>query len=181
MTSSSPNRPGAGRVASDQALAVPVEPVARLDPTGFDPSRLEHLADECETVTWADPALARQIGEAAKSFQVRSDWNPLAWLDEAITLVPEGWHITHSGEGRFLTRGRFAVTLETWSVEYAADGEVIHTTPDRRHGVAQMFASALTAAALRAIATEARRAETAKSDPVHEGADPKGIAQGSRP
>jgi hypothetical protein len=26
---------------SDQALAVPVEPVARLDPTGFDPSRMD--------------------------------------------------------------------------------------------------------------------------------------------
>jgi hypothetical protein len=43
MTSSSPNRLGAGRVASDQALAVPVEPVSRLDPTGFDPSRIASL------------------------------------------------------------------------------------------------------------------------------------------
>jgi hypothetical protein len=28
-----------GRAPSGQALAVPVEPVARLDPSGFDPSR----------------------------------------------------------------------------------------------------------------------------------------------
>jgi hypothetical protein len=33
---------GARRQA-DQALAVPVEPVARLDPTGFDPSRFVSL------------------------------------------------------------------------------------------------------------------------------------------
>jgi hypothetical protein len=29
-----------GRAPSGQALAVPVEPVSRLDPTGFDPSRV---------------------------------------------------------------------------------------------------------------------------------------------
>jgi hypothetical protein len=34
-----------GRVPSGQALAVPVEPVTRLDPTGFDPSRAMLEAD----------------------------------------------------------------------------------------------------------------------------------------
>jgi hypothetical protein len=36
---------GARRQA-DQALAVPVEPVARLDPTGFDPSRWRDVSRE---------------------------------------------------------------------------------------------------------------------------------------
>jgi hypothetical protein len=32
-----------GRAPSGQALAVPVEPVSRLDPSGFDPSRGEEM------------------------------------------------------------------------------------------------------------------------------------------
>jgi hypothetical protein len=77
-----------------------------------------------------------------------------AFESAAMTLAPEGWHLTHSGEGRFMTRGRIAVTLETWDVEQAGDGSDIHTTPNRRHGVAQTFPLALCAAALRAIASQ---------------------------
>jgi hypothetical protein len=42
----SPNRLGQGMGASvpDQALAVPAEPVARLDPSGFDPSRSDMVS-----------------------------------------------------------------------------------------------------------------------------------------
>jgi hypothetical protein len=42
-----PREEGVGASAmADQALAVPVEPVARLDPAGFDPSRLSPLDRE---------------------------------------------------------------------------------------------------------------------------------------
>jgi hypothetical protein len=45
---------GTGASVPDQALAVPAEPVARLGPTGFDPSRLFELADQCERASGPD-------------------------------------------------------------------------------------------------------------------------------
>jgi hypothetical protein len=44
-------RLGVGASVPDQALAVPVEPVARLDPTGFDPSR---VCPECRGAGWIE-------------------------------------------------------------------------------------------------------------------------------
>jgi hypothetical protein len=137
---------------------------------------LLELAERCEAATGPDRALDRDIGlalfdrasptvpefihseahEAYISLQrsVVSGEHYTASVDAALTLVPDGWHVTHSGEGRFLTRGRFVVTLETWGIEQAEDGSDIHTTPNRRHGVAETFALAICAAALRARAAQ---------------------------
>jgi hypothetical protein len=46
-----------GASVPDQALAVPVEPVARLDPSGFDPSRWHDLISRNERADRPDPEL----------------------------------------------------------------------------------------------------------------------------
>jgi hypothetical protein len=77
-----------------------------------------------------------------------------ASLDAAMTLVPEGLHVTHAGEARFMTRSpAFAVTVEEWGSEQADDGSEIATRPLVRHGVAATFPLALCAAALKARAS----------------------------
>jgi hypothetical protein len=51
-----------GRAPTGQALAVPVEPVARLDPTGFDPSREETQEQRARRLF---DEMARNIGREA--------------------------------------------------------------------------------------------------------------------
>lgn len=108
--------------------------------------RLEAAAaDEQRALIWEAGVALRLAGDRMK-YMLQAE----AYESAAMMLVPEGWHVTHSGEGRFLTRGRFIATVETWDTVKAEDETEIHTTPNRRHGVSQTFALALGAAALRA-------------------------------
>jgi hypothetical protein len=60
---------GASAVA-DQALAVPVEPVSRLDPSGFDPSRWEYFSDFHVTAERE----ARDLSEMLSEHSIQSPW-----------------------------------------------------------------------------------------------------------
>jgi hypothetical protein len=84
---------GTGASVPDQALAVPAEPVARLGPTGFDPSRLFELADQCERASGPDREFDREIELAI--FPDRLSPCPTvellsytASIGAAMTLVP---------------------------------------------------------------------------------------------
>jgi hypothetical protein len=154
-----------------------------LGPSGFDPERVEILARRCEHTQEADAKLDREIwlavvatpheralvmagrelhGETEANFRV--DWMAdgvryTHSVDAALSLVPEGWEWQLENTGG-----------DTFGPFVAKFGQL--------HDIeAKTLPLAITAAALTAIATEARRAETTQIGSVHEGADPKGIAQ----
>jgi hypothetical protein len=140
-------------------------------------SDLLKLAERCERIAKPSRDLDRAIwlavvaGEADKQAykwglaisrdeaRFRADYmmdgaSYTASLDAAMKLVPEGLHVTHAGEARFMTRSpAFAVTVEEWGSEQADDGSEIATRPLVRHGVAATFPLALCAAALKARAS----------------------------
>jgi hypothetical protein len=73
---------GAGASVPDQALAVPAEPVARLGPLGFDPSRIEkwcadrraiHLQDRREALDAGDHCGASlSVGAMLELYELKS-------------------------------------------------------------------------------------------------------------
>jgi hypothetical protein len=189
-----------GASVPDQALAVPVEPVSRLDPSGFDPSRMMELAAQCERASGPD----RELDELIQVELQRSKWPNAAvfWLEGAPAAgVPSE---TGKGWGMLFCRRPYSHSLDAaltllpgrdweWSLEWESGSLLYH--PDieqfaraevgdpmlRMEAECVTPALAMTAAALlarsHAIATEARRAETVKQGSVHEGAGLKGIAQ----
>lgn len=166
-------------------------------PSGFDPGRLLELAERCENAAGPDAELDMLIDCALKGVGVvypteghpmtpgrggriesAGDYRLLGWidpgehqrnfspygepyspvtasLDAAMTLVPEGWE--------FEIRRK---TVRLWSGRKKAEA----------NNFSGRTALALTTAALKAIATETRRAETTGSVD-DEGAGPKDIAQ----
>jgi hypothetical protein len=77
-------------------------------PTVSVPNALAELADRCEEAEGANKMLDETIVETVgivpsrhHSF-VYPHYAFTASIDAALTLVPEGWRVTHSGEGRFL-------------------------------------------------------------------------------
>ena len=130
------------------------EPVSRLGPPGFDPSR------------WM-----RRAG-------LHRDW-----LMESVTLESAAIMGRHYGAREEWGKpvGCFCWTKETWRDEWDCDSETKAIgilfangrVMDMRFGKSGTRTSFYSAPA---IATEARRAETENTGSVHEGAGPKDIA-----
>lgn len=191
---------GDGRVGvADQALAVPATPAGAVDgPTGFDPSRiaeeLSNLIARCESAKGADrkldadicrlvdlpecvppdgyPEVLEGIIERVKRGDYADDPDVpfrTGSVDAALTLLPKGadWRrLTHR------SASTYAANPYNPKAQKRIDG-FGSTVP------LQLCSAALRlrlAHIVKAIATEARRAETS-SGSVHEGAGPQDIAQ----
>jgi hypothetical protein len=137
---------------ADQALAVPVEPVSRLDPSGFDPSRFEALARSCQESTGRrrelDVAITMEIyGADVDMFRAAETgrFSPTGSVDVALSFVPPDT----------FSRRALNVALErdddSWG---AAIWHPFAERPRLTHAVTP--ALAMCAAALNAIAMEAR-------------------------
>ena len=189
-----------GRAPSGQALVASDEAPVGLHPTGFDPSRLLHLAELCAEETGPDRELDAACFCATRDARV---WGDIAFrlpMDRWGDRFDDGWRCGKGLEDKWpnplprLTGDLEAARLlldpkALWAVGRMEDGpfaRVLWPMSDGSFvgGYAEAYAStsplALCAAALRAqanaIATEARRAETTGSV-EDEGAGPKDIAQ----
>jgi hypothetical protein len=151
-----------GRVPSGQALAVPVEPVSRLDPSGFDPSR---IMTELSALWFAYATSEGGHKDRDCHFVVEQYFS---YGDEPY------WTAYHAGyiDDGFGIGGRNERHERRFDTYAAALGYCIEETLAmfRRH---HRDLSSETVARLSALATEARRAETENTGSVHEGAGPK--------
>jgi hypothetical protein len=80
-----------------------------------------------------------------------------AWLDAALTLVPEGWRTGFEMGGRFDSRDVPNAWCWPWESDFEPDWQLGHegyrSAPDGCRGFAATPALALCAASLRALAT----------------------------
>jgi hypothetical protein len=147
---------------ADQALAVPVEPVSRLDPPGLDPSRgydMESAPKDCAVLAWCspdcrDPKCGFHTGEGTSIclYHAHAEGGSAYGLGFAIVEWGGGWDdrtYEYPNEG----------WLPDWWFRFGSEFEEV-ANPVRWWP-------------LPALATEAGTAETLKDGSVHEGAGPK--------
>lgn len=151
-----------GRAPSGRALAVPAEPSSTVSAlTGFDPSRLHGLNSVIGFGKYRGLTVAAVI-----------KFNPryLAWAVKNVAGFDLDAEARKIGQRAINAEREFGMNQQNaWAYGYGLEAKEARRRHDRRMIEIEHRE--------RAIATEARRAETVKQGSVHEGAGPKDIAQ----